>query len=199
MGTRYLLGRSTDVLTLEAGPNITLTKTGTNLVAGGDPSSLTPHASTHEEGGTDELDVTTLAGYSGLATQVLRGDGTWTDRIAVVGFVVDGGGSAITPGDKGCIEVPFAATIVAITLLADLTGSIVVDLWKDTYANYPPTLADSICASAKPTLSSALKSKDTTLTGWTTSVTAGDILAVHVDSAATLTRVAISLTLHASS
>jgi hypothetical protein len=58
MGTQYLLGRSTDVLTLEAGDNITLTKTGTNLVVAGDPSTLTPHHETHEPGGTDVLELT---------------------------------------------------------------------------------------------------------------------------------------------
>jgi hypothetical protein len=69
----------------------------------------------------------------------------------------------------------------------------VVDIWKDTYANFPPLDADSITASAPPTLSSAQKAQDSTLTGWTTSVAAGDILAYNVDSATTVTRVLVSL------
>ena len=32
------------------------------------------------------------------------------------------------------------------------SGSIVIDVWKDTYANFPPIVADTITASAKPTL-----------------------------------------------
>jgi len=108
-------------------------------------------------------------------------------------FVIDGGGSAITTGIKGDIEVPFDCTINQVTLLADQSGSIVVDIWKDTYANYPPTGADTITASAKPTISATTKSQDATLTGWTTSITAGDILRFNVDSAATVTRVTISL------
>ena len=108
-------------------------------------------------------------------------------------FVIDGGGSAITTGIKGDIEVPFACTINQVTLLADQSGSIVIDIWKDTYANYPPTVADTITASAKPTISAATKSQDSTLTGWTTSITAGDILRFNVDSAATITRVTVSL------
>lgn len=114
-------------------------------------------------------------------------------EVATLTFIIDGGGSAITTGQKGHLEVPFACTINQVTMMADQSGSIVVDIWKDTYANYPPTDADSITASAVPTISAALKSQDATLTGWTTSVAAGDILAFNVDSASTVTRVTISL------
>lgn len=110
-----------------------------------------------------------------------------------VPFIIDGGGVAITTGIKGDLALDFAATINQVTLLADQSGSIVVDIWKDTYANYPPTNADSICASAKPTLSAATKSKDSTLTGWTTSVAAGDTLRFNVDSITTCTRVLVLL------
>jgi hypothetical protein len=110
-----------------------------------------------------------------------------------VEFVIDGGGAAITTGIKGDVEIPDAGTITSVRLLADQSGSIVIDIWKDTYANFPPTDADSITASAPPTISSATKSQDTTLTGWTTSVAAGDILRFNVDSATTITRVTLSL------
>lgn len=113
--------------------------------------------------------------------------------VSTLMFTIDGGGSAISTGIKGDIVIDFACTINNATLLADQTGSIVLDLWKDTYANYPPTVADTITASAKPTLSSATKAQDNTLTGWTTSVTAGDIIRVNVDSAATVTRVLLAL------
>ena len=93
----------------------------------------------------------------------------------------------------GSLRVPFSGTIDSVTLLADQTGSIVVDIWKDSYASYPPTVADSICASAKPTLSSAEKSEDTTLTGWTTAIAAGDILRFYVDSATTVQNVTLIL------
>ena len=78
-------------------------------------------------------------------------------------------------------------------MLADQSGSIVVDIWKDTYANYPPVDGDSITASAVPTISTATKSQNTTLTGWTTAIAAGDTLRFNVDSATTVTRVTVSL------
>lgn len=114
-------------------------------------------------------------------------------KIAAINFVIDGGGATITTGVKGDLEIPFACTINRVTLLADQSGSIVVDVWKDTYANFPPTGADSICASAKPTITSATKSQDSTLTGWTTSVSAGDTLRFNVDSITTCQRVTLSL------
>lgn len=109
-------------------------------------------------------------------------------KTASIGITIDGGGLAILTGLKGYIEVPYACTITRATLLADVAGSIVIDIWKDTYANFPPVVADTITASAKPTISAAQKSQDSTLTGWTTSVAAGDILAFNVDSCSTITR-----------
>jgi hypothetical protein len=109
-------------------------------------------------------------------------------------FIIDGGGSVITTGQKGHIEVPFACTINRVTLLADVAGAIVVDIWKTTYAGFPPADGNSITASAVPTISATnQKSQDSTLTGWTTSISAGDVLAYNVDSATTITRLAVVL------
>lgn len=118
---------------------------------------------------------------------------TDNSRIAVISFVIDGGGSTITTGIKGDLEIPFACTITRATALADQSGSIVVDVWKDTYANYPPVDADSITASAPVTITTATKSQDSTLTGWTTSIAAGDTLRFNVDSVTTCQRCLVSL------
>jgi hypothetical protein len=138
---------------------------------------------------------------------VYQSDGaTWTTVFGAqagvttaLGFVIDGGGSTITTGMKGGIEVPFAATIIAARLFADQSGSIVVDIWKTTYSAYDPTThpatGDKITASAPPTISSAKKAQDSTLTGWTTAVTAGDFLAFNVNSVTTIQRVSVALTL----
>jgi hypothetical protein len=114
-------------------------------------------------------------------------------KSSVITFIIDGGGSEITTGIKGDILLPFGATITKVTLLADQSGSIVIDIWKDTYANFPPTDADSITASAPPTITTATKSQDGTLSGWTTSITAGDILRFNVDSITDIQRVTLTL------
>ena len=108
-------------------------------------------------------------------------------------FIIDGGGSTIATGVKGDIQVPFKCTILSVSTLADQSGSIVVDIWKDTYANFPPTNADTITASAKPTISSATNSTDTTLTGWNKVINAGDVLRFNVDSCTSIQRATISL------
>ena len=141
--------------------------------------------------------ITTSAGVRGKLSDE-QGDGValfqgGNASISGIGITIDGGGSAITAGVKGYVEVPFACTINRATTLADQSGSIVIDVWKDTYANYPPTVADTITASAKPTISTATKAQDATLTGWTTAVTAGDIIGFNVDSATTVTRVHLIL------
>jgi len=134
----------------------------------------------------------------GTAGQVLKTNGSgqnpsWADQVATLTYVIDGGGATITTGIKGDLEIPFGCTIQSWTLLGDQSGSIVIDIWKDTYANYAPTIADTITASAKPTISAALKGQSSTLTGWTTAVAAGDILRFNVDSVTSLTRVTISI------
>jgi len=114
-------------------------------------------------------------------------------QTASITFIIDGGGATIATGLKGFLEVPFACTIQQWTLLADQSGSIVVDIWKDTYANFPPTVADVITASAKPTITTAQKGQSATLTGWTTSIAAGDILAFNVNSVTTIQKVTLAL------
>jgi len=123
------------------------------------------------------------------------GENTWDLDVFTTALTLtkDNSGTAIQTGIIGDLEVPFDCTITGVKMLADQTGSIVVDIWKDTYANYPPTDADSITASAPPTISSGTKATDTTLTGWTTAISAGDILRFNVDSVADVTRLSLSL------
>jgi hypothetical protein len=119
--------------------------------------------------------------------------GTGQDDTARQGsfiYPINGGGAAIVAGEQEMrIAFGFAGTIDKVELLADQSGSIVLDIWKDTYANYPPTVADTITASAKPTLSTAIKSQDATLTGWTKTFSNGENWIVKVDSASTVTHV----------
>jgi len=120
----------------------------------------------------------------------------WINQISGdtgLNFIIDGGGSAITTGVKGFVEIPFDCEITQVTMLADVSGSAVVDIWKDTYENHAPTDADSITASAVPTITTAIKSQDSTLTGWTKTFSAGDILVFNVDSASTITLLTIAL------
>jgi hypothetical protein len=173
---------------------------------------------------------------------------SWNPQYLSITYVIDL--SASPTGVKGDITVPFSCAITEWTLLADQTGSIGVDIWKDTYANYPPTSADTLftpitvggftvglsyvivnyagttnanwnsiagtsgvtyavgsvftaaiagtslgsgTASPKPTIVSSTKGQSATLTGWTTTINAGDTLRFNVDSSSSVQRVTLSL------
>lgn len=112
-----------------------------------------------------------------------------------IDLVISMGGSSLSTGIvKGAdVHADFAFTIMQWTLLADAAGSLVVDVWKAPYASFPPTVANTITAAAKPTLSAANKNKSATLTGWTTTVNEGDVLRFNVDSVATVTAATLIL------
>ena len=93
----------------------------------------------------------------------------------------------------GHVRVPFGCTINRVTLLAKPSGSIKIDIWKDTYTNFPPTDADTITGANEPEISSGTKDEDSTLTSWTTSITADDILAFNIDSCSTIERCTICI------
>lgn len=107
--------------------------------------------------------------------------------------VFDGGVTALSSNSVVDLYVPFGATVTSSTVLADAATSAVVAVWRDTYANYPPTIADSITGANPPTLSAASKAQDTTLTGWTTAIPAGSTLRFSVASNSAASRLSVSL------
>jgi hypothetical protein len=111
-----------------------------------------------------------------------------------LGYVIDGGGVAITTGSKGFIQVPFSCKLTGWTILADADASMVVDVKSQTVATWPAdsTSTSSIAASDKVTLSSKKIAKGA-CTGWTTAVAEGDLLEFVVDSCATITRATVQL------
>lgn len=116
---------------------------------------------------------------------------------AVITAVIDGGGSVLTAGVKGDIYVPFACSLVSVTLLADVAGAAVVQIWDDVYANYPPTVGDSMSAGGTdPTISATNDhAQITSFSGWAkTTIAAGDTLRFNVVSATTITRLTVALT-----
>lgn len=135
--------------------------------------------------------VTASSGFSGSlsGTASFAVSASYSPSDRAFGITIDGGGSAITTGVKGDITVPFNGTINSWYLVADQTGNIEIDVWKDIFANYPPTVADSIAGSEKPTLLGASSNSDTNLTTWTSSVSIGDVVRFNVNSASTITRV----------
>ena len=174
--------------------NVTLMALKYNLTATTDPT-VNDDVDLFYEVGSLWINVTTDKGF--ICLDATDGAAVWQvvgALVETINFIIDGGGSPIVAAEeKGHVVVDFACVIESVTLLADQSGDIVIDIFKDTYSNFPPTVADTITASAKPTLSSAQKYQDSTLTGWTKTIAAGDVLAFNVDSCATVTRVLMSL------
>jgi hypothetical protein len=149
---------------LQQGQGIILTSNGTNYISSG----LPPVFST---------------GMTYSAGTVTASDNT---RLTELIFDVDGGGAALTStscvydgtatGAKTCyLDVGFACTIVAAGIKANPSGSISFDVASTTYSNFDagathPAAGDKISASAPVAVSSATKNIDTTLTGWTTTI-----------------------------
>jgi hypothetical protein len=178
---------------IETGADVT---DATNVAAAGAQmeSDLTTKGDLYARGASDVLRLPVGTNGQELISDSAQTTGLkWVDREAQLTFTIDGGGSAITTGTKYGLRAPYAMTIATAELVADQSGSIVLDVWKDTYASFPPLDADSITASAPPTLSTAQKSQDSTLTGWTKTVAKGDYLWINVDSASTVTWVQLNL------
>lgn len=112
----------------------------------------------------------------------------------IVTFQSSDGTSEIADNAQAWICVPFACTISSWDLTADQSGSITIDVWKDTYANFPPTNADSITNGHEPALSTAQKAQDTDLSDWSSvTITANDYLMFNVDSCTTITKAVLIL------
>ncbi len=112
-----------------------------------------------------------------------------------INFILGNGRDIIDAGTKlAAFTVPQAITIDKVQLISvdNTTGSIVVNIYKNTWSNVP-TSTTSICASSKPMLSSAVKYEDTTLTSWTITFAEGDILIVTAESVTALKLVQLAI------
>ena len=176
--------------------------TGLPVAGGGTGAATFTDGGVLVGNGTGAVQVTSAgtAGYP-LVSGGAGVDPSFSSNAGIrsIAIIIGDGTNAITTAMKAMVCVPYGCTIIGHDLVsldstaAAVTGSIVLDVWKDTYANWPPTNADSITASAKPTLSSASKTTDSTLTGWTTGITAGDYLVVEVESVTTCKQVILTL------
>lgn len=106
-----------------------------------------------------------------------------------ISLLIGDGSSVIATGVKGSVEIPFACTIIAARVLSvdNTSGSISIQLWKDSYANFPPTSADLIDTFS---ITSGVKSEET---GLSLSVAAGSIVLFNVNSVTSMKQIMLSL------
>jgi hypothetical protein len=149
---------------------------------------------TNSTPGQLKSDLALVKGDVGLGNVDNTSDATKLANFITQSVVVQFGDGAnvITVGDKRRFSIPVAHTLIRWRILSSVLGSIVFDVWRDTFANYPPTVADTI-SSSKPTLSSASSAEDATITDWTEVGAAGDVYIVNVDSVTSCTDVVLEL------
>jgi hypothetical protein len=112
----------------------------------------------------------------------------------VIAFGIDGGGSVLTTGQKGTIEVPYNFDIIRWTIMADQAGSANIDMWSRDYSTTLPTAANSVTGNLGMTLSTASANQSSDIGNWRmTRINAGNVITFNVQSVSTITRVVVSL------
>lgn len=129
-----------------------------------------------------EADIVTLE------TQVASLKSRW------VSIPIDGGGSVISTGVRARAFSPADGVITGWRLVADQSGSIVINLWERVYPNIPTVTQQITGGTEKPTLSTAQVNEDLSLAGgagW--AINDGYNFWVNVESVTTCTYVALGL------
>lgn len=106
-------------------------------------------------------------------------------------YTIDGNGTTPTAGGYGEIYIPCACVITGWALIADQSGSAVLDVLHSTFGAFPTN--SSLCGTDKPTLASVQKNENTAVSVWTTALSAGDVLQIAIDSATTVTRLCLTI------
>lgn len=112
-----------------------------------------------------------------------------------ISITFDGGGSELVDNTAIPFPIKHAWTVTGYEIIADQSGSVAFDIWVegDPYdgsnvLDNPPADADSVTASAAPSLTAQRGKFSTTLTGWDTAWAANSMGMVTIDSATTITR-----------
>lgn len=99
-----------------------------------------------------------------------------------------------TPVGDVDVYIADSVAIVGIIILTDGgPGDCEVDIWRAGYASFPPTVADTIFASALPEIVGGDKYADSVLAGVSVNCSAGDVLRFHLVASSTFTRVSVFL------
>ena len=115
-----------------------------------------------------------------------------------IGFTCNGNGAAVTTGEKVSIAVPYSGYIESWSMMADVPGSAVIDIWKSPAPVFP-TVTESICGFSKPFLGDYIQyaesgEETSTLDDWNRTINEDDILTFNIDSVdGTITRLVLIL------
>lgn len=131
---------------------------------------------------------------SGTCSGTNTGDQSLTNiKLASAGISIDGGGTTVTTGLKGYVTVPYAGTITAWSITADgASPTCTFDVWKVATGTALPAVGNTIMGT-KPALTTGNAVRSTTRTGWSTTVTANDIIGFNLDAVTVATKITFQL------
>jgi hypothetical protein len=130
-------------------------------------------------------------------------DGTVADALIVEKLAVfnwDGGGSALTAAatTKRCAFIPYGATLTGLyaSSQAESTSNVTIALYKDAFAagsHSTTAMISGTNAVVIPSAGTVLNVNDTTLTGFTTAISAGDQICATITATDTTTWLQLTL------
>lgn len=118
---------------------------------------------------------------------------TTADLTRTINYVIDSGSIAMIPGNKGSVTLDVSGIIESLVILSDQQGNLTLDIKKSNYSTFPTF--SSIVGGVYPQMTNSRKIRDDNLTGWDTSLIAGDILTFDVVAVNNINRFLISLKL----
>jgi hypothetical protein len=118
---------------------------------------------------------------------------TTADLTRTINYIVDSGSIAMIAGNKGSVTLDVSGILENIVILSDQEGDLVLDIKKSNYSTFPTF--SSIVGGTYVQMTNARKVRDDTLSGWTTTIVAGDILTFDVVAVNNINRFLISLKL----
>lgn len=150
-------------------------------------------------GGAGDVTFAQLTGASGaLQTQInsISSSGSasvpFNLYLAKISMSIDAGTNTIETGFKGYFEATSDMTISGWNIVANRTGTILIDLFKTTYNNF--SSFGSIITGIPPSLNNQNKSYGNIMTGWNIGVSRGDILEFVVKGCTGINKININIT-----
>ena len=166
--------------------NLTLSSTNGDLTV---PGNIITSGSTHSN----------ITGANVISANYFIGNGSGLTGIAVpslnssLAITVDNGTSAVTTGNKTFITIPYNCTITGWSLLSNTSGNLSITISTSTVGTFP-TLT-TISGVTPPELSNSQVASNYSLTGWSTALTAGEILVATVTGTPTVNLATLTLSL----
>jgi hypothetical protein len=118
---------------------------------------------------------------------------TTADLTRTINYVIDSGSIAMLAGNKGSVTLDVSGIIESLVILSDQQGNLTLDIKKSNYSTFPTFT--SIVGGVYPQMANSRKVRDDNLTGWDTTLVAGDILTFDVIAVNNINRFLVSLKL----